>query len=118
MFVRWQQYRSQALSSLLRERNDQRARLKAILVEAYRVDGKPKQRHIAFLGSISIDKGDAPRFQHTVTACLDRLSNRVSPDDRQRIEAALVAKVGLKLLTPAELDQHRTRLREECGVEL
>jgi hypothetical protein len=30
----------------------ERARLKAILVESVRVEGKPRQKHIAFLGSM------------------------------------------------------------------
>lgn len=51
MYVRWQTYRSQALNPWQRKGNDKRARLKAILVESVRIDGKPRQKHIAFLGS-------------------------------------------------------------------
>jgi hypothetical protein len=40
MYVRWQQYRSKARNPRQRERNDERARLRAILVESVRVDGK------------------------------------------------------------------------------
>src|SRR5438309_1274670 len=47
MYVRWQLYRPQARDRRLREHNDKRARLKAILVESVRVDGKPVQKHIA-----------------------------------------------------------------------
>ena len=47
MFVRWQTYRSQALWPWHAESNDKRARLKAILVESVRIDGKPRQKHIA-----------------------------------------------------------------------
>ena len=55
MYVRWQTYRSQALNPWLRECNDRRARLKAVLVKSVRVSGKPRQRHIAFLGSLELD---------------------------------------------------------------
>src|SRR5580704_5731035 len=38
MFVRWQKYRNKPATT-------------AILVEGVRVDGKPRQRHLAYLGS-------------------------------------------------------------------
>jgi hypothetical protein len=60
MFVRWQQYHSKALDPWLSDRRDESALLKAILVESVRVNGKPRQRHIAFLGSIAIDKIGKP----------------------------------------------------------
>lgn len=106
MFVRWQLYRSQARDNRLRRDNDKRARLKAILVESVRIDGKPCQRHIAFLGSISIDGSDRRRFWYQVMSHLDRLSNRVPLPERERIIAAIAKKVGLPL-TPAELEQFR-----------
>ena len=56
MFVRWQTYRSKARSPQLRIINDKDPRLKAILVESLRINGKPRQRHIAFLSSISLDR--------------------------------------------------------------
>src|SRR5262245_22011983 len=93
MYVRWQLYQSQARDSSMRERREPHARLKAILVESVRVGGRPRQRHIAFLGSVAIDGGDRRRFWYDVTTKLDRLSNRVSPDDRQRIEAAIAKRV-------------------------
>ena len=58
MYVRWQQYRSRARNPWQRECNDRRARLKAILVESVRVDGKPRQKHIAFLGSLEVSAVD------------------------------------------------------------
>ena len=58
MFVRWQLYRSQALFKWHRKRNDEQARLKAVLVETARVDGEPRQKQIAFLGGTIIDAKD------------------------------------------------------------
>jgi hypothetical protein len=107
MFVRWQLYHSQALNHRHREQNDKRARLKAILVESVRVDGKPRQRHIVFLGSISIDQIGKPggRFWYDVTRRLNGLGKRVTPADRKRIGRAIAKKVGGQLMTPAELKQ-------------
>jgi hypothetical protein len=113
MFVRWQRYESQALNSWWAERNDRRARLKAILVESVRVDGKPRQKHVAFLGSIasddSIDGTAGKRFWRDVTQKLERLGNRVSPEERERILAAIAAKIGGRP-TEAELEQFEARV--------
>jgi hypothetical protein len=109
MFVRWQTYHSQALYPWHAERNDKRARRKAILVESVRVNGKPRQRHIAFLGSIasdeSIDGVLGKRFWRDVLSTLKRLGNRVGPEDYERIIASIAAKVGGVPPTEAELEQ-------------
>jgi hypothetical protein len=124
MFVRWQTYRSQALYPWRAEQNDRRARLEAILVESVRVDGKPRQKHIAFLGSIQSDDpkmttGNSDHaqfwrrmsanskayFWRDVTLKLKRLGNRIGPEDHDRIVASIAAKVGGGPLTEAELEQ-------------
>jgi hypothetical protein len=53
--------RSQALNWWEAERNDKRA---PILVESVRVDGEPRQKHVAFLGSMTSDSlgHPGPRF--------------------------------------------------------
>jgi len=105
MFVRWQQYRSQARNPWQRECNDRRARLKAILVESVRVDGKPRQKHVAFLGSIEVSAVDdaGSGHAHFWRDVISRL-NRVGPEDRKRITAVIAAKVGGPP-TEAELEQ-------------
>ena len=45
---------SQALNFWHAKHNDKRARLKAVVVESVNVDGKPRQKHVAFLGSIPV----------------------------------------------------------------
>ena len=107
MFVRWQTYPSQALNFWHAKHNDRRARLKAVLVESVRVDGKPRQKHIAFLGSIQSDDLDkASRyFWRNVTLKLKRLGNRVSPEDYERIIASLAAKVAGRPLADEELER-------------
>jgi hypothetical protein len=104
-FVRWQTYRSQALRPRQRAQNDKHARQKAVLVESVRVDGKPRQRHIAFLGSMRIDRRDERRFWREVTTRFDQLGNRVGPEDRERLLASIAKKVGGRPMTTAELEQ-------------
>ena len=69
----------------------------AILVESVRVEGKPKQRHIAYLAGIKEDRlGELTgrcRFYMDVVATLDRLGNQVSAAERKRVETALMRKV-------------------------
>jgi hypothetical protein len=99
----------------LAKRNDRRARLRAILVESVRVHGKSRQKHIAFLGSIvgdaSIDGTAGKVFWGAVTQKLERLGNRVSPEERERILASIAAKVGGRP-TEAELEKFE-REREQ-----
>jgi hypothetical protein len=88
MFVRWQTYRSQALWPWHAESNDKRALLKAVLVESVRVNGKPRQKHIAFLGSIASGASDEfarNAFWRDVLSKLKRLGNRIGPEDHERI---------------------------------
>ena len=68
MFVRWQEYKSQAQSRRLRaHRKKHGQRLRAMLVETVRIDGKPRQRYLAYLGSVQADRRDRPRFWYDVT---------------------------------------------------
>ena len=122
MYVRWQTYRSKALNPRLRECNDRRMRLRAVLVDSVRVDGKPRQKHVAYLGSIQLDDpgmitvdsdharfwqrmsavGKA-RFWLKVTRRLEYLGNRIDPRDHDRILAFIAEKVAPP--TAAELEQ-------------
>ena len=69
--------------------------MSAILVESVRIDGKPRQRHIACLASIrEIDAFKAQcKFWETVTCKLNSLHNRVTAEERQRIEAQIAERV-------------------------
>lgn len=61
----------------------------ATLVESARIDGQPRQRHLAYLGSIMASElgGAAHRavFWDAVANCLDRLDNRITAEERARI---------------------------------
>jgi hypothetical protein len=61
--------------------------------------------HIAFLGSMSIDRSDIRRFWRKVTGRLDQLGNRVGPEDRDRLLASIAERVGSPPMTAAELEQ-------------
>jgi len=80
-----------------RETNTQDVHWRAIMVEAVRVDGKPKQRHVAYLGGITQSAiaiiHQRCWFWDRVTQRLDRLRNRILPEDRRRIEAAVAQRV-------------------------
>jgi hypothetical protein len=78
MFIRWQT----------------RARSRrCILVEALRIDGQPKQRHIAYLGSIADGATAAQRriFWQHVDASFRKL--KLPTAERQRLEAIIAMKV-------------------------
>ena len=69
----------------------------AVVVESVRVGGKPRERHVALLASITesgIDIAHQRRyFWDAVHNRLDQLGDRMSIDDRRSIEAAIAHKV-------------------------
>jgi hypothetical protein len=95
MFIRWQSRQRQQPSFGRQRKRD--THWSAILAESVRVDGAPVQRHIAYLGGIteSAIKVMAQRCHYWDEASekLDRLGNRITPADRERIEAAIAEKV-------------------------
>jgi hypothetical protein len=116
MFIRWLTYESAIPLSSWRRPKDKR--LTAILVESVRVDGKPRQRHIASLASIREDQiindvGYRCSFWERITRKLDRLRNKVSADDRRRIEAALAKRVPCP--TRKQYDQWKAPILERWG---
>jgi hypothetical protein len=94
--------------------------LSAMLVESKRVNGKPRQRHIGYLGGITVTQiDDLPSrcvFWNAVTAAFDRLGNQVTPIDRQRFEAAIGARVprpSAKDYATVERERHERQAEEE-----
>jgi hypothetical protein len=93
MFVRW-------ISRLYvtPEADDtQQTAWSAVLVESRRVNGKPRQRHIAYLGGINDagirHLGSRCEFWEQVIAAFHRLGNQVAREDCKRFQAAIAAKV-------------------------
>jgi hypothetical protein len=99
MFIRWQNYRSVAN---WHRRDRPVKRCSAVLVESVRVNGKPRLKHIAFIASYE-PEADWQReslriiirraFWANARDRLDRLANRITPEDRIKIEAALALHV-------------------------
>src|SRR5262245_45086465 len=82
MYVRWQK----------RNLRDGGFSLNAVLVENRRVNGKPVQHHVAYLGSINRAKDDRAMrvyFWDHITKRLDELQIV----ERRKIEAAIAKKV-------------------------
>jgi hypothetical protein len=69
----------------------------AIVVESVRTNGKPAQRHVAYLGDITDSAIEAVAqrawFWDEVRRRLDRLADRMLPEDWKRTEGAVANKV-------------------------
>jgi hypothetical protein len=98
MFIRWQSRKRQR-----RQCGSPRAPVddthwRAILVECVRVDGKPRQRHVAYI--VGFTESAAASLPHRryiwdrADERLDRLHNRLSSQERKRIEKDLTKKLG------------------------
>src|SRR6187549_120801 len=84
----------------------QDVRWTAVVVESVMVSGKPHQRQVALLASITESGIEIVHhrryFWDAVHERLDQLGTRLSTDDRRRIEAAITHKV--PRLSPEEHD--------------
>ncbi len=110
MFIRWQK----------RKRRDGVTRLNAILCESRRVDGKPRQEHIAYLGAIDDVWLDQPlddpganlkrhEFWEKAEKRLAPLANRLASDDHHKIREQLNAKVPMADTNEAHKEYLRQR---------
>jgi hypothetical protein len=96
MFIRWQHINAERWP---RWHGDpvRWVRHKAKLAETVRVNGKPRQKHVALIASYV--QGETPEeieyqritFWRDARKRLDQLDNLVTPADRIKIEAALSA---------------------------
>jgi hypothetical protein len=93
MFVRWQKRKRKSRAFGGGRGTD--AHWAAILAESARIDGKPTQQHISYLGGIADSAIEiaAQRafFWREVMQQLDQ--NRVLKEDRERLEQAIAKKV-------------------------
>jgi hypothetical protein len=122
MFLRWQMRKSVAS----RHRESPPVRPVALLVESVRIDGKPHQRHVAYLFSIWHGEEDKLGDRHwqvrwwvEASDRLDELGDRVKPEDRRKIEKALAQKIGRKP-TKAEVAKYWRRtveIRRDLGLD-
>ena len=99
MYVRWQSRKRRSIAYGHGRGRDGDVHWRAILVENVRVDGKPSQRHVAYLGGIteSAINLDTPAqrmfFWDKAGEQLDGLGKKLSVKDRKAIENALASKV-------------------------
>ena len=83
----------------------------AVLVECRRIDDRPRQRTVAYLGSIreggiKSTLARLVKFWLGVTERLDQLGDAITPEERERIEAALAKRVRrVTVAERAELDE-------------
>src|SRR5262245_19002184 len=89
---------------------------RAILVESVRINGKPRQRHVAYLVGFTEKQLKLPvqrvYIWETVEERLANLSNRVDAKSRESIVSSIAAKIGDK---PNET-QRESLLREARGT--
>jgi hypothetical protein len=96
MFVRWQKRESKR-TKYRRRSKPPGATWSVVLAESVRVNGKPRQKHIAYLGSFNESILTPGRicvrgqFWKRIRARLDNL--KIPPGTRRRIEAAIAKKV-------------------------
>ena len=114
MFVRWQKRKRKSRAfgrAFGRGRRDTDTHWAAILAESVRVDGKPTQQHVAYLGGITDSAieiaAQRAYFWASVAQQLDRLANRISKDNRARIEDTIEKKV--PRLARKEYDEYLVR---------
>lgn len=96
MFLRWIE-RKHAPQRYGKDKGKAETVWTAVLVESQRVDGAPRQRHRATLGTIGSSRiehaGARCRFWDDAMAAFAKLGKSVPAEDRQRFEAALAARV-------------------------
>ena len=106
MDVRWKGRRQPGNAPRHGEVLGQDVRWTAAVVESVLVDGNPRQRQVALLASITESEIEIVHhrryFWDAVHERLDQLGDRMSIDDRRRIEAAITHKV--PRLSPEEHD--------------
>jgi hypothetical protein len=97
MYIRWQSRKRTSYQPAFGH-GFQDTGWRAILVENVRVDGKPKQRHIAYLAGFPESALAHPAQQmflwDRIEDRLKGLSNRISAKDRDAITKALVKVIG------------------------
>ncbi len=69
------------------------ATLIAIVVESKRIDGRPRQSLVAYLGCIRVADLDLPSARRKFWTRADVGLEQFAPEDRGRFEAALAARV-------------------------
>jgi len=105
MFIRWQTHRSKGGTY-----RGATTRIRAILLEAVRIDGKSRQQYVAVVASFVDGQLDVEARREFWKAAEKRLSIYAQDDDRSRIDAALARRV--PPLTSEEVEAHDRQRKE------
>ena len=84
MFVRWKRRPMVGIGQTL---------LIASLVRSVRIDGKPRQRVVAYLGSISEYHAQLPWCQRYFWKQVESRLSRVADTDREKVERSILAVI-------------------------
>jgi hypothetical protein len=122
MFIRWQSRKREIYYSHWGRKADPYGDVhwNAVLVESVRVNGKPRQKHIANLcgfteHQIKIPAQQLYTWEHAIKA-LDGLGKRITPEQRRQVEAALAERIGRPKPTKREIAaQIQSRRRRPQG---
>jgi hypothetical protein len=124
MFIRWQSRKREIYYSYWGGKEDPRGDVhwNAALIESVRVNGNPRQKHIANLCGFTEHQIKSPYqqiyvWQHAIKT-LDRLGNRITPEERRRVEAALAERLGRPKPTKREIAaQHKAAAASRKAIE-
>jgi hypothetical protein len=127
MFIRWQSRKRGIYYSYWGRDGDPHGDVhwNAVLVESVRVNGKPRQKHIANLCGFTEHQIKHPAqqvytWEHAIKT-LDRLDNRITPEQRRQVETELAERLGRPKPTKREIAaQHKAAedMFKTVGTEL
>ena len=108
MFVRWTS-RARRTSEFGPDWEEPDVHHRAILVEAVRIDGKPRQRHVAHLVGFTESRAQTAHRRvnlwDEISERLDKLGEGITDRDRDKVEAA----VTIKLPKPTAAERRNAR---------
>jgi hypothetical protein len=119
MFVRWQSRKRKIYYSFWGRREDPYGDVhwNAVLVESRRVNGKPRQHHLANLCGFTEHQIKIPIQQIYVweraIRTLDGLGKKVTPKQRHQIETTLAERLGRPKPTKREIAAQRKAIAAE-----
>ena len=109
MFIRWQSRKRNIYYSHWGRKADPYGDVhwNAVLVESLRIDGEPRQKHIANLCGFTEHQVKGPYqqvyvWEHAIEV-LDRLNNQITPEERRQFETALADRIGRRKPTKREI---------------